>query len=345
MHRIARFSCFAVVTFATAVQAQSVISARSGTIHYVEGKALLNDQEISPKFGEFPAMNNGAILRTTAEGRVEVLLTPGVILRVGESSSIRMVANSLADTRVELQAGKAVLECSEILKGDAIALLVGGKSVSFAKNGLYEATAEPPSVRVYKGEAMVLADGKQVIVKRGHEALLGNVVTAQKFDDNVTDDLYNWSSRRSGYLALANVSAARSMSSGYNGYGYAGGGWAWNPWFGMFTWVPMSGMGFSPFGYGFYSPYGAAYYNPYYYGYGGGYGGGSGTGTSTYSGRPVMSATSGSYGGETSVSSGRMGSFSGGSSGGGGFSGGGDGGGRSTVGSTGGGGSAGRGGH
>jgi hypothetical protein len=324
------------VTFATAIQAQSVISARSGTIHYVEGKVLLNEQEIAPKFGEFPAMDNGAILRTTGEGRVEVLLIPGVILRVGENSSIRMVANSLADTRVELQAGKAVLECAEILKGDAVALVVGGTLVSFAKNGLYEATAEPPAVRVYKGEATMLADGKPMIVKRGHEALLGSVVTAEKFDENATDDLYNWSSRRSGYLALANVSAANSMNNGYgggygySGYGYAGGGWAWNPWFGMFTMVPMSGMLWSPFGYGFYSPYSVyGAYFPYYYGYGGSSGGksggsrgGAGTGARPYSGgRPVT------HSGGTAVSSGLSGGgSSGASSGGGGHSSGGGGG-------------------
>jgi hypothetical protein len=208
-----------------------------------------------------------------------------------------------------------VLECAEILKGNEVTLLVGGKPVSFARNGIYEATAEPPAVRVYKGEAMVLADGKAMVVKRGHEALLGDVVTAQKFDDNATDDLYNWSSRRSGYLALANVSAASAMSNGYSGYGYAGGGWAWNPWFGMFTMVPMSGMLWSPFGYGFYSPFSVYGAYPYYYGYGGGYGGGSGAGT--YNGRPVTQSGSASSGG-TAVSSGRLGDSSGGSSGGGG---------------------------
>ncbi len=352
MH-IARFVFICAVALTGAIQAQSVISAKSGTIHYVEGKVLLNDQEISPKFGEFPAMDNGAVLRTTDQGRVEVLLTPGVILRVGEGSSIRMAANSLTDTRVELQAGRAVLECSEILKGDAITLLVAGKSISFAKNGLYEATVEPALLRVYKGEATVLENGRPVLVKRGHEALLGSEMVARKFDDNATDDLYNWSSRRSGYLALANISAASSMSGGYGGYGgygngyggfgygFAGGGWAWNPWFGMFTMVPSDGMLWSPFGYGFYSPF-SVYdaYVPYTYGGGGG-GGGRSTasghttsgGRNLYGGRPVTMESSSGSGGSgrsgaswTPASAGRSGGLSSGmSSGGGGRSGGGGG--------------------
>jgi len=308
MLHLARFSCFAVLVFATAIRAQSVISAHSGTIHYVEGKVLLNNQEISPKFGEFPAMENGAVLRTTDQGRVEVLLTPGVILRIGEGSSIRMMANTLADTRVELQAGKAVLECAEILKGDAITLVVAGKSVSFAKNGVYEATAEPAVVQVYKGEAAVVVEGKPLMVKRGHEVLLGSAVTAEKFSDSATDDLYNWSSRRSGYLALANVAAANAVNSGYGGYGYGfmGGGWAWNPGFGMFTMLPSSGMMWSPFGYGFYSPYSLydSYY-PYYYGSSNGSSNsGMPSGSSAYNGRPISQTGTSSA---RSVSTGHMG--------------------------------------
>jgi len=315
MHRIARFVCLAAVTLAVALQAQSVISAHSGTVHYVEGKVLLNDQEISPRFGEFPAMDNGAVLKTTAEGRVEVLLVPGAILRLGESSSIRMVSNSLTDTRVELQSGKAVVECDEIIKGDAVTLIVGGKPVSLLQNGIYEATSKPAAVQVYKGEATLLNDGQLTMVKRGHELLAGNAVTAQKFDDNATDDLYNWSSRRSGYLALANVSAARTAGDSYGsyaglgtGFGYMAGGWMWNPAFGMFTMVPMDGMLYSPFGYGYFSP-GTVYYAPYYYG--GAAGGARGNAAKQSSNSRLASSSSGTSTSAAPVTSGRVSSLGG----------------------------------
>ena len=369
MHRIARFSLLAAVSFATVIQAQSVISVHSGTIHYVEGKVLLNDQAISPKFGEFPAMDNGSVLRTTAEGRVEVLLVPGVILHVGESSSIRMVSNALDDTRVELQTGKAVLECDGTMKGDpslkddAVSMLVGGRALAFVKDGIYEMSAQPPAAQVYKGEmTVVLPDGKPMIVKKGHEALLGNQIGVEKFDEDATDELYNWSSRRDGYLALANVSAAQAAGNSYTG----GGGWTFNPWFDMFTMVPGAGMLWSPFGWGYYSPYAAlgmfgyGGFYPYGYGYGyyggyyPGYYGGTYGGTSYgYGGRPV--SQSGSGGGRSGVSIGRLGGatsgFNGGYSGGG-YSGGASGGsavysgggGRSASGGGGGGGFAGAGG-
>src|SRR5688572_30812343 len=48
---------------------QSVISARSGVIHYSEGKVFLADKLVEPKFGEFPEMKPGTVLRSE-EGRV-----------------------------------------------------------------------------------------------------------------------------------------------------------------------------------------------------------------------------------------------------------------------------------
>src|SRR6185437_3042212 len=57
------------------------------------------------------------------------------------------------------------------------------------------------------------------------------------------------------------------------------GNWAWNPWFGMFTYMPFNGMYYSPFGFGYFSPFtvGSLYMpgSPYYYG------GGAGRGTYT----------------------------------------------------------------
>src|SRR5579862_1047076 len=87
-----------------AALAQSVISAKSGLIHYAEGRVLLDGQPVEQHLGTFPDIKEKAELRTE-EGRAEVLLTPGVVLRVGESSAIRMVTNRLIDTRVEFLSG------------------------------------------------------------------------------------------------------------------------------------------------------------------------------------------------------------------------------------------------
>src|SRR5580700_6950341 len=107
------FSTLAVVTVLTLpVDGQSVISTRSGVVHFFEGAVYLGGQALEPHLGKFPCMAEGAELRT-AQGRAEVLLTPGVFLRVGESSAIRLVANDLSDTRVELLAGSAIVDSEE----------------------------------------------------------------------------------------------------------------------------------------------------------------------------------------------------------------------------------------
>jgi hypothetical protein len=51
---------------------------------------------------------------------------------------------------------------------------------------------------------------------------------------------------------MANVSASRSLRD--SGASWSMSGWRWNPYFGMFTFIPYRGYLMSPFGYAFYSP-------------------------------------------------------------------------------------------
>src|SRR5687767_14648092 len=102
----------AVVLAASAI-AQNVISARSGMIHYTEGTVTLAGKPVTTTIAEFPEIKVGEELRTEL-GRAEVLLSPGVFLRVAENSAVRMVNNRLEDTKVELIAGSALLEVGEL---------------------------------------------------------------------------------------------------------------------------------------------------------------------------------------------------------------------------------------
>src|SRR5712664_4112631 len=82
------------------VLAQSVISAHSGLIHYVEGRVLLDGKPVEVKLTAFPELKEKMELRTE-DGRAEVLLNPGVFLRLGENSAVRMVTNKLSDSQME----------------------------------------------------------------------------------------------------------------------------------------------------------------------------------------------------------------------------------------------------
>jgi hypothetical protein len=265
---------------------QSAISAHSGMIHYVEGKVLLEGQPVDPKFGEFPEVKNDQVLQTE-EGRAEVLLTPGVFLRVSENSSFRMLSNRLSDTALEMLSGSTMFEVDELLKDNAITVRYKDATVSLTKRGLYRFDAEAGRLRVYDGDAQAIYGVKTVEVHKGRQVELDETLTATNFDLKDTDAFYNWASRRSEYVAAANVSSARAAGNsglgsgpgcggfasttngtacnsgygspygygGYGGYGSPYGMWAWNPYYGMFAYVPGMGYGYSPFGWALYSPY------------------------------------------------------------------------------------------
>ncbi len=244
------------LVFAGGAAAQSVISAHSGVIHYVEGDVTIDGSAVHPKFAEFPDVKSGQVL-ATEEGRAEVLLTPGVFLRVMENSSVRMISNALADTRLEVVSGSALVEVAELLDHNAIAFDAAGAHMALAKKGLYRIDTNPARLRVFDGQAAVSTGSDNLIARKGHEIDLDTAkLIDARFDAKDTDAFYRWSARRADYVAAANVVSARVASNSEYSSGYASGpsGWSWNPYFGMYTFLPGSGVYLSPFGSAFYSP-------------------------------------------------------------------------------------------
>jgi hypothetical protein len=278
MKRMHLLVLLALILCAMSASAQYVVSAHSGLLNKVEGQVNLEGKSVEPKFGEFPEMKNGQTL-ATEDGRAEVLLTPGAFLRVNENSSFQMINNKLADTRVKVLTGTALLELAEILPQNGITLLYGDTSITILKKGLYRIDCEPtPRLRVYDGEARVSLGDDSLVAKRGREVALGAVLSASNFDPKVTDEFYRWASRRSEDIAQANVSSAKAAN------GFTSSSWSYNPWFGLYTYIPYNGIYWSPFGYGYYSPYAVNYLYNYPGYYNNGLGGGSrGTTSQTYS--------------------------------------------------------------
>jgi len=311
--------------------AQSVISARSGLLHYVEGQVYVDDQQVESKFGNFPTVKENGTLRT-ADGRAEVLLTPGVFLRLGENSSFRMITNRLIDTRLELLSGSAIVEADDIPKDNSVTVVYKDAATHFAKKGLYRFDSASGDLRVFDGLAEINSGDRNVDVKEGHLIAL-DTLAISRFDKTETDALNRWSGRRAEYVSMANVAAANSLAS--SGGGLFSSGWYFNPFFGMYTFVPgLNGLWYSPYGYRFWSPFDVyqAYLPGYYYvpTYNNAYNGGASAGrgpvpvappmrpVSSGSG-PALSAGRGGFGGggggfPGAVSSGRGGSVSSGAS-------------------------------
>jgi hypothetical protein len=259
-------------------------SAVPGTINYVEGQAFIGSQPLDQKSVGKTNLEAGQTL-DTEKGKVELLLTPGVFLRVGENSSLAMLSAGLTDTEVRLAQGHAIVEVDDIYKQNNLRVVEGDVVARMMKPGLYDFNLRQSEIRVFDGEAVVQDGDKQVRVKKGHELNVGANATVKeasfKEKEYETGDLYNWSSLRSSYLAEANVDEANLIASqGWWGAGFWGpgwgwggwwggwGGWGWDPWFSAYTFMPWGGMCYSPFGWGFYSPawvYRAPFYGGHYY--------------------------------------------------------------------------------
>lgn len=250
MRRRAAVWISTAVLSCSAAFAQQVISARSGLIHYVEGRVLIGDQQVESRLGNFPDVKENATLKTEL-GRAEVLLTPGVFLRVGENSSFRMITNRLIDTRLEFLSGTAVLEVADMLKDNSVTVVFRDATIRPVKNGLYRLDSDPPALRVFDGEAQVETPGGKLAVKEGKMLPFDGSLAAMKFDKKSTDALDRWSRRRAEVVAMANLSAAKGLRS----RGLRSSMWAWNPYYGMFTFIPARGVWTSPYGFRFWSPY------------------------------------------------------------------------------------------
>jgi hypothetical protein len=236
-----------------------------GALNYVEGQASIDNSVVTSKSVGSAVLNAGDVL-STGNGRAEILLTPGVFMRVDKNSSVRMIAPELTNTRVEVLQGQAMVEADIVHKEDHIVVAERGATAELDKKGVYDFNANAGTIRVFDGQATVTEGDHQTDVKKDKQVMVdAPKLKAQKFDKDsaqASDPLYSWSKLRSEYLAEATASTAQTYIVD-NG-GWYGPGWYWNPWWSMYSFVPGDGFFYSPFGFGLYSPV-------YLYSYGGVY--------------------------------------------------------------------------
>jgi hypothetical protein len=236
---------------------QSANLGRPGTLNYVEGSASIGGRPLTARSIGALELEPGQTLETT-QGKVELLLTPGVFLRLDDNSAVTMVSPNLTDTRLELIHGRAAVEADEILKQNNIQIITGTGATRLLKEGFYEFDRDAGTVRVFSGKAAVFGrsgdQARPIEVKGNHQLTLASAEPLKPVGfetKNTQDDLYNWSSLRSQYLAGANASLA-TQYAGYSGFAP---GWYWDNALWGYTWLPGDGMFWNPFGWGFYSPW------------------------------------------------------------------------------------------
>jgi hypothetical protein len=242
----------------TAASGQSVRSTHSGLVYFFDGYVFVGAEKVQQKFGHFPEIGEGNVLHTEL-GRAEVLLTPGVFLRVDENSAIRMISSSLSNTRVELLRGSAIFEASHEAANTPDVLIYKNWEVRVPKDSVARIDADPPQLRVLSGTAQVSADDNSVTVQRG-EVLPFAAVLAATQGTPAEDEFNIWAMNRSSIVSEDNTIAAGITDNPdqFDSSGAALGNFSYFP----PTGIPSLGIAY-PYGLSFWSPYQSTWLNPY----------------------------------------------------------------------------------
>src|SRR5436190_8688295 len=214
------------------LSAKKVVSARAGLITYVQGFASLYSRRVAIKATRFPQMKDGEAL-STVRGRAELLLAPGVILRLAENSRVRLADTQLSDTHVEIERGDALIEVLQLPEGSRIQIHLAETVTEFTRTGLYRFGTAQKTLRVYGGEASVRSGSTSgstpALVKRGMAVNLNSALAVEKFDRKQTDSLHAWAARRSFDLFMGDPEARQKQ----NHWQSAGAGYIENKNFGV----------------------------------------------------------------------------------------------------------------
>ena len=260
-------------------KAQGAFEAGPGTVNYGQGQIAVNGKAVSMSdLGRVRATAGQMI--STGNGKAEIGLAPGVFVRLGSNSVLRMVNEDPNNAEVALERGQADVQVDpQYHQAGEVVVDAKGEGVQLIKPGVYAIDATKGLVKVFDGEAVVLPANtqlKEIKVKGGHEYALNAAdgTKPHEFDRaNAEDELYRWGMRPGG------EERGGGYEGGGVGYGFApayyGGGYGlydgFYPGYGYgYGFYPGFGFGL---GYGF-GGYGFGGYRGGFGGYRGGFGGG-----------------------------------------------------------------------
>ena len=247
---VGKLSLLLALPLAVPAAAQHVISARAGYVNYWQGAVTLPtgpDEKIKRQIAEGQTV-------TTWRGRLELLLTPGSFLRLDRHSTVRLLSSRLADVRVELVSGTAMLEVNETRKGTSIVMLWREHSIPITRTGLYRFEAAQDSLRVHVEKGKLRVPGKKGPLKGGRFvelAAAGTASAAVKYNRKELDEFDHWNRVRSSELATASYAAVNSFRNRRSSLLSTGRSsqWFFHSGFGYYTFLPYRYSIRSPFGF------------------------------------------------------------------------------------------------
>ena len=250
-----------------------VISARAGGINAITGRASMRTQGTSEwqQLTIKEDLKTGDVVKTGADGRVEMLLNPGSYLRVGGNSEFELANNSLDNLEVRLVRGTAIVEATG---ADDTALLINittpHAKIAIVRRGLYRLNVVPgDNTELIVRKGRVMHEPSHTKIKGGNKVVFSadtfSVAKLQNADKKNFDTLEVWSKERAGLMAEANrkvqgrefslLMASMNHTFSAANSGRSGGFWFYN--------ARVNCYSFMPFYYGWGSPYGSSYSSYY----------------------------------------------------------------------------------
>ncbi len=262
------------------VSGQQVISAKAGLLHYFEGDVYISEKNTGGELErtKVPQSKTKFVqleerqLFSTEDGRAEILLAPGMFLRMGENCTIKFLSVRLSESVVSVPHNEKscvmVFDFLDVPKDTTFWFRYDDWFFNIQKGGVYHFSTNGPNadatLRVLSGEINTdemegfsgrLPKGKSLILREPKVAI-------KKLEKDFSDEIIRWSKRRDSYLAAANVWAAKNIFDGFTRNNWQNNFWYWNPYFGMYTFIPGRGNIDCYWGFRFFNPKGAAnYYN------------------------------------------------------------------------------------
>lgn len=217
-----------------------------GLVNHVEGDVYLNAKRISAD-DILVARIHASDTVVTNKGRAEVLLAPGVFVRAGENSTLKVISIGSKTAALEVLKGNALLEVSQISR---IQIVINGEcSLIPSKPGLYELDATKRYSKVYSGEALLQSGRLTEELKRGYLGVMnGATLQVSRFNPNIVDELYLWSAETSEFDAEASYGVEVGLKK------LPEKTWYWNPRMHSWAFVPVGGIVTDSFGFAFAAP-------------------------------------------------------------------------------------------
>ncbi len=206
-----------LLSLSTAVgQSQVVISVRAGLVHHLEGQVLVGNKIVSHDPDRVTRIAEGQTLRTE-EGRAEILLGPGSILRVAPFSEVRLLSDDVSQATVEVLDGSVIVAVSRLSRDCGVEVSYGDATFRIRDRGLYRLDISPAverSLRVFRGQGFLVATGEEQRLRAGQVSVVANGSSQiTRFDPSERDDLDEWNEKRSAAIATLNKLGKRSLRS------------------------------------------------------------------------------------------------------------------------------------